>query len=212
MKILQVDHLSGAVHEDTADSFNHLPHTNHKDGKYRLRRYSVIELRTSFWDAKEEAVIELMSHREFTQSEDYNKHQGGEVRNFEDIENSVLQSDGMKEICLAFKHANDLTDGQEIEIHQMRVVTQEDGTAKASPEGVHQDGFDYIAMVGVNRTDVEGGELLLHENKKSDPFMRYVLKDGEMITLMDNKLWHNASPLRSETRGHADWFILCANK
>ena len=129
MKLLQLDQLGKAVRE-LKESFNGLPVTEHKDGKYRLRRYSVIELRTSFWNAEEEAEIERLEHRTFEQSEDYNQHQGGMARDFEEIEDSVLQSDGMKEICLTFRRAFDLTDGQEIEIHQMRVVTQEDGIAK----------------------------------------------------------------------------------
>ena len=135
------------------------------------------------------------------------------ARDFEEIEDSVLQSEGMKEICLNFKHAFDLIDGQKIEIHQMRVVTQEDGIAKVSPEGVHQDGFDYIAMVGIGRFNVHGGELLLYNDQKATPFMNRALKAGEMVAVRDNDLWHNASPIvagKEENKGHADWFILCA--
>ena len=101
MKLLQLNQLGDSL-GDLKESFNGLPHTEHKDGKYRLRRYSVIELRTSFWNAKEEAVIERLEHREFEQSEDYNKHQGGMARDFEEIDDSTLQSEGMKEICLNF--------------------------------------------------------------------------------------------------------------
>jgi hypothetical protein len=175
----------------------------------------VIELRTSFWNAKEEAEIVRLSHREFEQSEEYNKHQGGMTRNFEEIEDSALQSGGMKEICLAFKHANKLVDGQEVEVHQMRVVTQEDGIAKVSPEGVHQDGFDYIAMIGVSRNNVHGGELLVYDDKKSNPFMHRTLNDGEMVVLNDGEVWHNATPIvagKEAETGWADWLILCANK
>jgi hypothetical protein len=127
----------------------------------------------------------------------------------------------MKEICLTFKHANDLIDGQEIEIHQMRVLTQEDGRAQTSPEGTHQDGYDHIAMVGVNRHNIHGGELLVYEmgpngeGHKHVPFLTYALDEGEMIMLDDRKLWHNANPVVAgeEFRtGHGDWFILCASK
>ena len=214
MKILQLNQLGSSI-DDLKQSFDSLPHTDHKDGKYRLRRYSVIELRTTFWNAKEEAEITRLDHREFKQSEELNKHQGGMARNFEEIKDSDLQGEGMKEICLGFKRANRLVDGQEIEIHQMRVVTQEDGTAKVSPEGVHQDGFDYIAMVGVNRYNVHGGELLVYDNKKSNPFVQRALNDGEMIMLNDGEVWHNATPIvagKLDEKGWADWFILCANK
>ena len=221
MKLLELNKINGEAVNSLSDSFNRLSRTEHKDGKYRLRRYSVIELRTSFWNTKEEAVIKRLDHRAFTQSEDYNKHQGGMVRDFEEIEESTLQSEGMKEICLVFKRSNDLIDGQEIEIHQMRVLAQGDGRAQVSPEGIHQDGYDYIAMVGINRYNIFGGELLAYEmgpkgvGHKNTPFLTYTLDEGEMILLDDRKLWHDANPIivggESET-GHGDWFILCAKK
>ena len=210
MKLLQLNQLSENL-EELKVAFNGLPHTDHKDGKYRLRRYSAIELSTSFWNAKEEAVIERREHRVFNQSEEYNKHQGGMDRDFEEIEDSVLQSEGMKEICLAFKRAFDLIDGQEIEIHQMRVITET--IAEVSPGGVHQDGYDYIAIVGIGRHNVHGGELMLYNHEMGSPFMTRTLKDGEIIMLRDNRLWHNATPLSAGGefgKGHADWFILCA--
>ena len=119
----------------------------------------------------------------------------------------------MKKICLAFGEANNLVDGQEIEIHQMRVITQDDGTAQASPEGTHQDGFDCIAMVGVSRKNISGGELMVYESKDEQPFLTYALKSGEMIMLNDRKVWHNATPVKAVNRvgqGFGDWFILCA--
>ena len=122
MKLLQINQLGDSV-KDLKESFNRLPHTDHKDGKYRLRRYSVVEIRSSFWNAKREAELTALTHRDFLQSEEFNTHQGGMARSFEDIEEDVIQSEAMREICLTFKDANDLIDGQEIEIHQMRVLT-----------------------------------------------------------------------------------------
>ena len=212
MKLLQLYQLGEEV-GDLKESFNNLPHTNHKDGKYRLRRYSVVEVRTTFWNAKREAEINHLPHRDFTQSEELNKHQGGMARDFEEIEEEVLQSEGMKKICLTFKQANDLIDGQEIEIHQMRVATLSDGSAQTSPEGTHQDGFDYIAMVGIDRQNMLGGELMVYEDRDAQPFLTYALKSGEMVMLNDRKLWHNATPVQAMNRvgqGFGDWFILCA--
>ena len=213
MKLLQLCKISDDAVASVVDSFDRLPHTDHKDGKYRLRRYSVVELRTSFWNAQINVEVEKLDHREFSQDEHLNRHQGGMVRNFEEIEDEVLQSVGMKEILLSFKEANKLHDGQEVEIHQMRVSTQKDGTAKTSPEGVHQDGFDYIAMIGISRHNISGGELLAYKTKKSNPFLNYAL-NGEMVMIKDDELWHNATPIvaypEREEQGYGDWFILTA--
>ena len=215
MKLLQLNQLNKELINSLKGSFDGLPHTDHKDGAYRLRRYSAIELRTSFWNAKEEIEIDRLEHRDFLQSEDLNAHQGGMTRAFEDIEHEVLQSEGFKEICLTFKQENDLIDGQEVEVHQMRVVTLEGGTAPVSPEGVHQDGYDHIAMIAIARHNIGGGSLMAYDGKASKPFLTRSLEDGEMIMLNDRILWHNATPIVASNlreQGYGDWFILCARR
>ena len=223
MKSLELTTISKSAVEELRDSFDRLPETNHKDGKFRLRRYSVIELRSSFWNAKEEAEIEHLPVKDFTQSEDYNSHQGGMKRVFENVEEEVLQSDGFKEICLTFKNANNMIDGQKIDVHQMRCVTL-NGESDLAPEGVHQDGFDRIGMVSIDRLNISGGEVHLYKNRyevdqggalnthESEPFLKYELDDGEMVIIDDKKLWHWGSPVVAETskQGHLDMFILCA--
>ena len=77
---------------------------------------------------------------------------------FKEIEKDILQSEGMKEICLAFKKINNLDDGQRVDVHQMRVITYDEefgDKTPVAPEGVHQDGFDCIAMVGINRNNIK---------------------------------------------------------
>jgi hypothetical protein len=224
MKSLELTTISKSAVEELRDSFDRLPETDHKDGKFRLRRYSVIVLRTSFWNAKQEAEIEQLPVKDFTQSEDYNKHQGGMKRSFENVEEEVLQGDGFKEICLAFKNANNMIDGQEIDVHQMRCVTL-NGESELAPEGVHQDGFDRIGIVSINRHNISGGEVYLYKNRyevdqggplnthESEPFLKYELDDGEMVMIDDSKLWHWGSPVVANTaqQGHIDMFILCAH-
>lgn len=59
------------------------------------------------------------------------------VRRFEPIDSAVLQSAGMAEMCNLFAENNELPEGAEIEIHQMRVVAIQKDTLVA-PEGIHQ--------------------------------------------------------------------------
>ena len=216
MKLLQLNKLSDEAVKSLAESFNRLPHTEHKDGQYRLRRYSVVEVRTTFWNAKREAEVTKLEHRKFMQDATLNKHQGGMKRDFEEIEDSVIESEGMKEMCLAFKQANELVDGQEVEIHQMRVATLGDGLTPVAPEGVHQDGFDHIAMIGINRFNLSGGALLIYESASDrTAFVEKELAAGEMIMIRDDIFWHNARdvwPLDRKEQGYGDWFILCANR
>jgi len=74
MHLLQMNDLPDFAVKSVAPSFDHLPKTNHKDGKYRLRRYSVVELMT------EPKFFKLTDVNTFTQSDKYNNYQGNVTR------------------------------------------------------------------------------------------------------------------------------------
>ena len=189
------------------DSFNKLPTTNHRDGKYRLRRYSKIKLS----DTDRFKYMKLES-KAFNQSTHYNQFQGGVDRKFEDIEDDVVNSGGMVEMCDTFLESSGFPDDHEIEIHQMRVVTGNELTP-VSPEGVHQDGYRFIAMVGINRYNITGGNLLVCKTHDGKPILDFPLESGEIVMLDDEAMWHNASPIKQvsqDVQGWMDAFILTA--
>ena len=226
MKLLQLNQLSEESVGCLSNSFENLPETDHEDGKYRLRRFSRIEMRSTFWNAKREVELEVKENQDFIQSEELNPHQGGKIRKFEDLERHIVQSSGFKDICFQFKECNNLIDGQMLEVHQMRVQTLDRSelltkngpwvVTPVSPEGVHRDGYDYISMVGINRHNIEGGELLVFSNEdRKNPIVSKPLSAGDMFMLADNKLFHDATPIRAIKRrekGYLDAFVLCANK
>ena len=214
MKQLQLNQLNKDLIKTLEGSFINLPHTDHTDGTDRLRRYSAIELRTTFWNATRETEITRLPDEDFTQSEEYNEHQGGMVRKFENIEDSTLQSDAFKEICSTYKRVNRLSDGQRVCVHQMRVITLGDATPVA-PEGVHQDGYDCIAMIGINRHNIKGGNLIAYTDKDAPPILAHTLEVGQMLFLNDREMWHYATDLEridESQQGYGDWFILCASR
>ncbi|HDM8199617.1 TPA: 2OG-Fe dioxygenase family protein [Vibrio harveyi] len=201
---LHLTQLSMAAIEQLSPSFEGLPRTEHADGQYRLRRYSVVGFENG-------QVIDL-NKNSFVQSSDINRFQGDVVRQFEPIEKGILSSDGFREMCALFVNANHLPEGQEIEVHQIRITAIYDET-QVAPEGVHQDGFDHIALVGVGRHNIMGGDIMLYSSHNQAPFFRKVLENGEVAMLADSKLWHNAVPIRSvinDQEGHMDVFVLTA--
>lgn len=201
---LQLTHLSHEAVHQLAPSFSGLPKTTHADGNFRLRRYSVVRM-------VNDKVLETNKHN-FVQSEDINHFQGDVIREFEGIEHHILHSEGMNEMCQTFMELNQLPNGQEIEIHQMRIAAIYEET-EIAPEGVHQDGFDHIALIGIDRSNIEGGELLIYKESNEAPFFRKILEDGEVAMLDDNKLWHNGKPIRlinQGQEGHMDVFVLTA--
>ena len=94
----------------------------------------------------------------------------------------------------------------------MRVVTLYDDTP-VSPEGVHRDGYDCIMMLGIERHNVDGGNLLVYKNRDEEQFMSLPLTGGSMVILNDRELWHNAQAIQSHDKsqdGYVDAFILTA--
>jgi hypothetical protein len=94
----------------------------------------------------------------------------------------------------------------------MRVVAIEKDT-QVAPEGIHQDGFDHIAMIAIHRHNIVGGEIMLYDDSHHDPFFKKALADGEAVLLADSKLWHNATPINAVSpteEGHLDLFVLTA--
>lgn len=197
-----------SLDDNFLESFNRLEPSDHLDGKYRLRAYSVFKHVKGFHT---DAFVKL-PERAFTQSSEYNKHQGDLERKFDSVSNRAAYSGTLQDLLVLFSKQFDLDDGQEIEVHQMRVITQEGG--KLSPEGVHQDGFDRIMMMGVSRHNITGGHLLLYKTKDGDPVVNFPLEDGEIAYLDDTLLWHNGSPLKRidpSTEGHMD-LLICLTK
>tara|TARA_Y100000034_G_scaffold103721_1_gene129667 strand:- start:344 stop:970 length:627 start_codon:yes stop_codon:yes gene_type:complete len=189
------------------ESFNRLPKTEHRDGQYRLRRYSKIKL--SDTDHFKYMKIESGS---FNQSAHYNQFQGGVDRKFEDIEDEVVESGAMLEMCDTFLDSSGFSDDHEIEIHQMRIITRDELTP-VSPEGVHQDGYRFIGIVGINRYNITGGNLLICKTYEGKPVVDFPLESGEMVMIDDRAMWHNATqikPINQDVQGYMDAFILTA--
>ena len=128
--ILQVIKVQPELLDEIKGSFNDLPETDHADGKYRLRKYSRVHA-SPFGH-----VINLGHHpagdNTFTQSKDYNKHQGGMARKFESIDEEVLESVALSELTVAFLTACNIVEQHEFDIHQMRVICK-GGATQLSP-------------------------------------------------------------------------------
>ena len=204
LTMLQLNHLDKTTIDNLKSSFDNLLTTSHADGQYRLRRYSVLKIH------HDHRIYEKIPQHGFTQSSQYNKFQGDIQRIYDDLEDCVIESQDLKEIFRMFRDINDLPEGHEVEIHQMRVITLDDKTP-VSPEGIHQDGYRRIGFVAINRQNIMGGNLLVYRERDGEPFINMEIQEGEFVTLDDKTFWHNATKIKPEDpdkQGHMDIFIL----
>jgi len=203
---MQLDKMSSAALDKLSGIFDDLPTTNHADGKYRLRRYSRVQM------SPETMVYEILEGNKFTQSSEYNSFQGDVARSFENISDDVVKCFAFWELCSRFINTFSFPLNNVIEAHQMRVITLEDETPVA-PEGVHQDGYDGICIACVERHNIKGGHLLVHRKKDSPPIANIALENGELAYINDRVLWHDATSLSrkdSSRDGYMDLIILTA--
>jgi hypothetical protein len=211
--ILQIIKTDPTLLDHIKPSFDELPETDHEDGKYRLRKYSKVRAEEprnrGFW------WIEQLDIHTFTQSEKYNKHQGGVTRTFDSIDEDVIHSNAMREMMCAFYDACSLPNRHVVDIHQMRAKCKGGGATQLAPEGWHQDGYDCLAITGVHRSNIAGGEILLATSKTEEPFMKAVVGAGTMVIIDDSVLWHNGrsiQPVDEKEPAWMDVFIFTARK
>ena len=205
MHKLILDRLPDELVDEVRSSFNDLPHTGHKDGEFRLRRYSVIDFLGSPVDGST-----------FTQSSDYNNYQGDIAREFEPIQESVVNTKCFKKMLGLFRYAGDL-DTENIEAHQMRVtVPHSSMVAELSPEGPHQDGYDAVGIFSIARHNVCGGELLVFDDKDEHPVWSMLMKPGEVVVFNDREVWHDGNCISRDVEGidenYMDVFVFTARR
>jgi hypothetical protein len=86
----------------------------------------------------------------------------------------------------------------DVACHQMRTIARPGVSATNSPEGVHQDGADFIVSALVmERAGVTGGESRIFGPDKKTVLLRRTLHPGEGIFQADagSPLWHDVTPV-----------------
>jgi hypothetical protein len=69
-----------------------------------------------------------------------------------------------------------------------------------SPEGRHQDGFDYISVTVLCRDNVVGGESIMAESKDGPPLFQEEIQPGQGYVFDDRRLWHDVTPIEVAPR------------
>ncbi|AWB68753.1 hypothetical protein C2869_21170 [Saccharobesus litoralis] len=187
-----------------ADSFQRLPSNPYKDGSFRVRRFSHFKCVND--------DLTHLPHKKFTQSAVYNRFQGDVVRDYEEIEDEVVESEAFVEMFHYFKTMAHVKDHADIDVHQIRVLASANHNTPVAPEGVHQDGFDKIGIFVIRREHITGGEINVHLSRDTKPIMSYAFDHGEFIILNDKRFWHGAATISAtdEQNAYMDVFVLTA--
>ncbi|NDJ23549.1 hypothetical protein GS682_18290 [Nostoc sp. B(2019)] len=182
--------------------FNELPVDPYIKGNYRLRRLSRFTV-------SRDNLIKL-PHGYLFQSKEYNPLLGDVKREFAELDDALIELDIFKNLVLAFSDSCKLHPEAEIGVHQIRTICSPDNLGNPAPEGIHQDGTDFIAIFSVDRDNIQGGETHLYTAKKEKPVFSKVLNPGELLLVNDHEFFHFTTPIKPLTDGQGtrDVFVL----
>jgi hypothetical protein len=179
-------------------------------GRYRRRRFAC------FRAAGDEIVRK--PHQPHYQSRDYNPLNGGIERWFKPVGEAIGAHPALRAI-LATSHKlfDDLTPAAlrprswHVEIHQFRIEARSDAEGRPTPEGMHQDGVDWVLVLLVSRVNIASGETSIADLAKC-PLGSFTLTEPlDAAVTDDNRVYHGVTPvtpLDPARPGHRDVLVV----
>lgn len=157
----------------------------------RYRRFSLLKV----------YGFESIGESSFIQSKKYNKYLGNSLRLYKNIDDKVLNDETFQRIIKKFisKINNSEKSYDYLYVHQIRVEVK-DEDVNAVPEGIHQDGYDYICISCVNKNNIEGPENEVLDLNYNIVY-KNIMESGDSIILNDRKYYHNVTKLKKISKG-----------
>jgi hypothetical protein len=200
-----LDAFPAAGLADLRPSFARLPLDPYIEGHFRRRRYSHFSGRPD--------ALRRLTHQTFQQSRAVNYLLGGVRREYEELEDAVVALPAFRSMIATYiDHLAIDPTVTDFGVHQIRILCSPEFAGDPAPEGIHQDGFDYVGIFCVDRHNVEGAATHLYKAKDQPPIFNRELQPGEVVFVNDREVFHYTDPLhpRVAGEGHRDVFVITA--
>ncbi len=163
-------------------------------GRYRKRRHAAFRVA--------DGVIERKPHQAHYQSRDYNALNGGIARWFEPVADAAAASPALRAIlatCWALFDPLSPAPGPislwHVELHQFRIEARDGAEGRPTPEGMHQDGVDWVLVLLVARENVAKGETRI-AGPDQKPLGSFTLTEPmDAAFVDDNRVFHGVTPV-----------------
>ena len=159
-------------------------------------------------------VLTPTQHDSFLQQRSVNALVGGIERNFAPLQPTIRDSPLIHAfVNVLLGRITDSCQEWSINVHQIRIDASE-GMAHPAPEGMHQDGHDYVAIIMMNRVNVVGGFNHIYDKHRRLIFRDHLTSQFDCLLINDRKLYHGVSPVLPAFAGDAyrDTFVIDFNK
>jgi len=178
-------------------------------GHYRLRRYSVFDLKAGG------DVVSINPDQRHYQALDYNPLNGGIYREYPPFSSNFLSNPiflGVLDFArMLVQEASPEKKNWRIEGHQFRIVATEGEVGKPTPEGIHKDGTDFVFIAMVNRELVKGGVSKIYSEQGKVLMQTKLRSPLDFVLVNDRRLLHYVTaikPLNTQLEGHRDVLVL----
>jgi hypothetical protein len=176
------------------------------EGRYRRRRHGCFLAQAS-------GELSPLPHRAHYQSLAYNTLNGGIERWFEPLEPEVAQGACLGAIlhfCVALFRRPGQGD-RLIEVHQFRIEARAAQPGLPTPEGVHRDGVEHVAVLLIQRRNVSSGTTTIHRVDGSSLGAFTLAEPLDAALLDDERVYHGVTaiePVDPSQPGYRDVLVV----
>jgi hypothetical protein len=84
----------------------------------------------------------------------------------------------------------------EVRVHQIRITATPAEPGLPAPEGIHQDGTDFLSLHLIRRRNVDGAESTIYDLEKRSIRRLTLLEPLDSMILEDPRIMHGVTPVR----------------
>jgi hypothetical protein len=179
-------------------------------GRYRRRRYACYTVTG--------ATVTRQPHRPHYQGRGYNALNGGIDRWFTPVDPAIGEHPSLTALLTwcsdTFAAAAGVPGGAAswlIEMHQFRIEADPRHAGLPTPEGMHRDGVDWVAVTLVGRHNVAGGVTAVADATGRTLGSFTLETPLDTVLLDDQRVWHGVTPVQPidpATEAHRDVLVL----
>jgi hypothetical protein len=173
------------------ESYDSCPVDEYMGNGTRHKRFAQYRLHPA--DSGDSWEYERLEHRDYTAFKKFNPVGGGMRRAYEPIE-----VDFTPLISLAIAGLDlDRSEDWQINVHQNRSCAQADTPAPLTPEGVHQDGHEFVMIAVLRKVNVAGAQTRLWKPGEDKPFWTGTLAERQAVLLDDRAVAHDVTDVET---------------
>lgn len=179
-------------------------------GRYRRRRHACFRVAGP--------LVTREPHQPHYQSRAYNTLNGGIERWFTPVADAVAghavlahmltRFGGTFAVAAGVSHADA---AWHVEMHQFRIEADPRQAGRPTPEGMHRDGVDWVAVVMVGRANVAGGVTAVADAAGRELGAFTLAEPLDAVLLDDRRVWHGVTPvvpIDATAPAHRDVLVL----